>query len=49
MKIGILIEKEKLAVIEVGKEGTNIWIELWFSLYSLTKQKRQREEKQKNN
>ena len=44
MKIGILSGKEKLALIEVGKEGIYIWIGLGFSLYSLTKRTRQKEE-----
>ena len=37
MKICILSGKEKLDFIEVGKEGTYIWIGLVFSLYSLIK------------
>ena len=49
MKIGILSGKEKLSFIEVEKEGTYIWIGLGFSLYSLTKQTRQKEEEQKKN
>ena len=44
MKIGILSGKEKLAFIEVEKEGTYIWIGLGLSLYSLTKRTRQKEE-----
>ena len=47
MKIGILSGKEKLALIEVGKEGTYIWIGLWFSSYSLKKITSQKEEGQK--
>ena len=47
MKIRIFSGKEKLAFIEVGKEGTYIWIGLGFSLYSLTKLTRQNEEEQK--
>ena len=35
--------KRKLDFIEVGKEGTLIWIGLGFSLYSLTKQTRKYE------
>ena len=48
MKIGVLSFKKKLAFIKVEKEGTYIWIWLEFSLYSLTKLARQKEEEQKN-
>ena len=44
MKIRILSRKEILDFIEVGKEGTYIWIGLGFSLYSIKKQKSQKEE-----
>ena len=46
MKTGILSGEEKLAFIEVEKEGTYIWIVLVLSLYSLTKWTRQKEEEQ---
>ena len=49
MESGILGGKVKLAFIEVGKEGTYIWIGLGFSLYSLKKRTRQKEEEQKKN
>ena len=40
-------QKEKLAFTKVEKGGTYIRIWLGFSLYSLTKQTRQKEEEQK--
>ena len=47
-EIGIFGRKEKLAFIEVRVKGTYIWIGLGFSLYSLTKQTKQKEEEQEN-
>ena len=49
MKIGILSGEENPDFIDVEKEGICFWIGLGFSLDSLTKITRHKEDKQKNN
>ena len=48
MQIGIINRREKLDFFEVEEEGTYLWIWFGFSLNSLTKQKKEKEEGQKN-